>query len=115
MSAEPNSKPDEKNAADKPTVKISFRNPDPPLQADRTVACKYCRRTTEVCRSRFQNPAEWLLAPLMVPYRCLYCGYRGFALRSQVPETPANEEILHELDPMPAPPRPRGRPRQQPK
>lgn len=101
MSAESNPKHEMNQPAGEARPRVSFRNPDAPRGVDRTVACRFCRRTTEVCRSRFQNPAEWLLAPLMVPYRCLYCGYRGFAFRYQVPQTPANEEILHELDPPP--------------
>jgi len=66
---------------------------------DRTVPCKFCRRTTEVCRSRLKHFFEWLIAPLIVPYRCLYCGYRGFAFRFQVPKSPANQAILRDLDP----------------
>lgn len=66
---------------------------------DLTVACKFCRRTQEVCRSRLRNAFEWSVSFLIVPYRCLYCGYRGFAFRFQVPKTPANQEILRESNP----------------
>ena len=78
----------------------AFVEADTPRAAsDYTVSCKFCRRTTEVCRSRLRNVFEWSIAILFVPYRCLYCGYRGFALRFQVPKTPANQEILREVDP----------------
>jgi len=65
--------------------------------SETTVACKFCGRTTEVCRSRLRNPFEWSLSLFIVPYRCLYCGYRGFALRFLVPRTPANQEILRDV------------------
>jgi hypothetical protein len=66
---------------------------------DFTVACKFCRRNQEVCRSRLRNAFEWSISFLILPYRCLYCGYRGFALRFQVPKSPANQEILREINP----------------
>jgi hypothetical protein len=84
--------------AEEPRVSV----PEPPVEelpavpVTNTVACKFCCRTTEVCRSRLRNVFEWSIALVFVPYRCLYCGYRGFALRFQVPRSPANREILHD-------------------
>jgi len=105
------SKPPEPRAAQRPQTTSARSNAEPrrasrvPASASDsgqdgsvrgTVPCAFCGRTQEVCRSRRRNLLEWSICLLVVPYRCLYCGYRGRAFRFQVPKTPANQEILNE-------------------
>lgn len=47
--------------------------------------CSKCR-STDLRRSRIRNVVEWVVAPLIVAYRCKLCDWREFKFRMIITE-----------------------------